>query len=351
MQIRALPPSGQFLIKLALGLFIILFTPSGGTLVGPGLMFLFWIILTSENRTITLSTIILATGIGLIGFIPVATILEIPWVLIFGKQTIFAVVFSMGFEVLLIVSVLTGLSVWRKSRLRYTGSILDFAIIGMSLGVGFECGIGVLYPSVAGHQGITLGMLPQLPGMLGHSSLPVACSSPAIWGMVFGLLVGVGRYLIGPDLNGSWLRRGSLIAIAVLLLLWIIGERVGYISGPPSGFWGVLYWVDLKGRLLAYLTGLLTMIAILVEWLLLQERPQAASLKDPWRALREAWNPESKISIYNRLLRIIRLQERRGLMRELVLAEEVKPVLQSEDLKRLEQRTIKVRQLLAKEGS
>ncbi|MCK5241168.1 hypothetical protein KAR34_01835 [bacterium] len=342
------PPAGKFFLQLGIAFFLILFAPSGGRLVGPLLLLLFWIVATAENRTITISTIIAAGTLGLVGFIPMAVILETPIVLVFGKGELLTAVFSMLLEIILIVAVVAGLCLWPKSRLRYSASILDFVMIGLGLGVGLECGIGILHASSVGFQGVALGLFPQLPGMWGHSKLPVACSSPAVWGMSFGLLVGVARYLVGPDFNTSGLRRGVVIAIAVLLLLWQIGERVGYIREPSEGFWHVLFWLDLKGRLLAYLTGLLTMTAVLVEWLLLQ---QTAGLKNPLRAWRLAWLSNEKQSWFERLLAVLRLWEKRALIREKILVEEVKPVLLPPDLKRAKQRILKTEQMLAKEGN
>jgi hypothetical protein len=348
---RQQPLFVQLFLKVALGLLLLLFAPSGSRLIGPLFLLLFWVVLSADNRTITLSTVIVFASIGLAGFMPLATILETPFILFLGKETLFSAVTCLVVETVLMAGILILLSIWPQSRLRYTSGILDFVIIGLSLGVGLECGINLLYPESAGYQGLALGLLPQLPGMLGSSQAPVACSSPAVWGMAFGLLTGVARYLIGPDFNGSWLRRGIVIGIAVSLLLWIAGERIGYIVHTEEGFWHTMYWIDLKGRLLAYLTGLLTLLAILVEWLLLQERSQNPALSQPWQAVKQAWKQEPKTSGFNRLCRVLRELELRGRRRELILAEEVKPILGFEDREKLKQRKIVVQHMLAGKGS
>ncbi|MBN1594531.1 hypothetical protein JW933_01255, partial [candidate division FCPU426 bacterium] len=249
---------GRVAVKMGIALLFFISAPSGGRLLGPVAMLLFWIILSTETRTITFSSMILATVAGLMVFIPAATIMELPLILIFGKETMAAALACQSVEMLLIIAVLVLLNLSPRSRLRYTAGILDFVLVGLCLGVGLECGLGFLYPPAAGHGGRALGVLPQLPGLLGHQRLPVACASPAAWGMVYGLLAGISRYLIGPDFNGSWLRRGMVIGLAVVLWLWLLGERAGYIMGTTTGFWNVLHWIDLKGRLLSYSAGLLT---------------------------------------------------------------------------------------------
>jgi hypothetical protein len=341
-------PTAKFFTQLGIAFFIILFAPTGGRLVGPLLILLFWFFATAENRTITISTIIAAASVGLVGFVPVTTILETPIVLIFGRGQLLTAVFSMALEMILILAVLVVLSFWPKSRLRYTAGIADFLVIGLSLGVGLECGIGILHASEVGSQGVAMGMLPQVPGLLGHPTLPVACSTPTVWGMSFGLLVGVSRYLIGPNFNTSWLRRGIVIAVALFLLFWHVGERVIYIMGEPTGFWGFLSWLDLKGRLLTYSIGLLSMITVLVEWLVLQ---QSTGLKNSLRAWKMAWQAGEKKSWFNRCMAVLRVWEKRGWLREKILAEEVKPTLSSQDIARMQQRLQKTENMLAKEGS
>jgi hypothetical protein len=178
----------------------------------------------------------------------------------------------------------------------------------------------------------------------------VACSSPAVWGLLFGTVVGIARYIIGPDLNGYW-ARGIVISLGVFFLSWIFFERLAYNYGTPAGWLGKLFWFDLKGRLLAYLTGLTAMVTILVEWLLLQERPQAANLKNALTAYGTAWSAGDKETFFNRLMQVIRLYEKRCLIRELIMAEETKPVLCQEDYGYLQNRVQKVEIMLNIKGA
>ena len=346
---RKLSPAVRFFIQGGAVLFFVLFIPPGDRLLAPLVMLFFWTMLSAENRTVTVSSIVVALGTGMIFLIPAAMVIEVPLILILGKDSILASALSATLEAALITSLLVGLCLWPKSRLRYTGSIMDFSILGLGLGVGLEIGISVIHPGAGSFQGISLGIFPQLPGMIGHTQLAVACSSPAVWGLLFGTIIGIVRFLIGPDLNGYW-ARGIVISLGIFFLGWIFFERLAYNDGTPIGWLGKFFWFDLKGRLLAYLTGLTAMVTILVEWLLLQERPQATELKNGLKAYETAWSEGNKETLYSRMMHVIVLYEKRCLIREIIMAEEIKPVLCREDHEHLQNRIRQVEAMLTIRG-
>ncbi len=328
----------------------ILFVPGGRLLIGPLFMAGFWTLASTENRTVSPATLILAWGVGLLVILPAAFTLETPLVIVAQGETAWTAALGAGLEALLLGAAIAVLALWRGSRLRHTGSILDFALMGLFLGAGLECGLGVLVPEAAGHEGVSWAVLPQMPGMFGHGRLPFSCSSPATWGLVMGLMIGFARYLVGPDFDTPRARI-FLPVSALLLTAWIVSERLVFISGHVSGFGRILFWIDLQGRLLTYLAGILTCVVMITEWLLMQERPLAASLRHPWRAYRRAWASRPAGGWFKGLQSLWRLAERRNHTRELILAEEIKPLLKPADQGRLEKRVVRVWELMNQEGS
>lgn len=340
-----LSPEQKWWIKLGVLALFVLVSPSGGRLLGPLFLILFWSLASMETRTVSWQSIGLAVVWGLVALVPAASVLEVPVLALAGEENLLSVGGCTLVEVGLIGGGVAALLFWPRSRLRLTGSILDYAVLGLAAGAGFEIGLGVLSPSAAGFHGVPLSVLPQLPGLLGHPTQSAAAASTASWGLAFGLLAGLVRYLFGPDLT-DWKVRLSVGAVAGLLAAWLVGERLAYAAGATSGVWATLYAIDLKGRLLAYLGGIGTGVIILVEWLLLPGRPHAEALRQPMADYGAAWarpGAEAQATFHARVLALFRLEAARNLLRERLQAEEMKPLLSPADLARLELRLGQIR--------
>jgi hypothetical protein len=347
-----LTPEHKAWIKFGVLALFVLVSPSGGRLLGPLFMIIFWFLASMENRTVSWQSVGLAAVWGLVVLVPVASVLETPILSLTGEENLWSVAGCTLAEVALVSGGLAALLFWPKSRLRLTGSILDFAVLGLAAGAGFEAGLGVLSPSAAGFHGVPLSVLPQLPGLLGHPTQSSAAASPASWGLTFGLLAGLARYLFGPGLTNFKIRL-ALAALTGLLLAWLVGERLAY-AAAPSGWWGTLYAVDLKGRLLTYLSGIGTSVIILVEWLLLPGRPHAEPLRQPVADYSAAWvqaGAGEHATFRARVLALMQLEEARNLLREKLQAEEMRPLLSPRDQARLERRLEQIQRPLAAKES
>ncbi|MEW6515286.1 MAG: hypothetical protein AB1439_00080 [candidate division FCPU426 bacterium] len=348
-----LTPQQKWWLKLGLLALFVLISPSGGRLLGPLFLLLFWSLASAENRTISWQSIGVAAVWGLVALVPAASIVETPVLALAGEENLWTAGWCTFVEVALVGGSTAALLLWPKSRLRLTGGILDYAILGLAVGAGFEAGLGVLSPTAAGFHGIPFSVLPQLPGLLGHPTQPSATASPASWGLAFGLCAGLLRYLFGPDLHGLKTRLLAGAA-AGLLLAWLVGERLAYAAGADAGWWSVWFAVDLKGRLLAYLSGIGTGVIILVEWLLLQGRPHSEPLWQPLADYSAAWTragADAHATLYSRLQALLGLEEWRNALREYLQAEEIRPLLSAADQARLELRLEHLRRrLAAREG-
>lgn len=331
-------PEHKLWLKLGVLALFVLVSPSGGRLLGPLFLILFWSLASTENRTVSWQSIGVAAVWGLVVLVPSASVLETPLLALVGEENLWSVAGCTLVELALVGGTVAVLLFWPKSRLRLTGSILDFAVLGLAAGAGFEAGLGVLSPSAAGFHGVPLSVLPQLPGLLGHPTQSAAAASAASWGLAFGLLAGMARYLFGPGLTNLKIRL-AVGVLAGLLAACFLGERLAYAAGAVSGLWGALYAIDLKGRLLVYLSGIGTGAIILVEWLLLHSRPHAEALRQPMADYSAAWaGAGPNAALFGRVLALLRLEEARNLLRERLQAEEMRALLSAADQARLERR-------------
>jgi len=135
-------------------------------------------------------------------------------------------------------------------------------------------------------RGVAMGPLAPSAGPVGPDWIPrplAPAFDQAVW--LAGLIVGLLRYLKGPDLGRP--AAGLETARPRCCSCWsgCFWSAWRFASDSPvSGWGGFLYGLDLKGRLLSYLAGLAALVIIVGEWLLLQEHSQAGFLKNPVQA-------------------------------------------------------------------
>jgi hypothetical protein len=343
---RDLNPLSKRLLKIALLLVILLASGGFSSVLGPAMAALLWAVLSLETRSLSLSLLLIFGLIGFFGLMPAAALAEAPFMLLVQSSSAWAPGLAGGVEFLLIIAVLAGLCFWPASRLRWTAGLSDFAVLGVWLGAGMEAGMGFMQSAGFGSAGLPWGLWPQVPGLLGRMDSAAACASPLTTGLLAGLIVGLLRYLKGPDLGGrrlDWKR----LAPVLLVLVWLFLERLAFASDSPvSGWGGFLYGLDLKGRLLSYLAGLAALVIIVGEWLLLQEHSQAGFLKNPVQAWKQAWRQTAGRPLDKRLEAMGIFQSQRQRQRELILAEEIRPLLSGPDQAKLEQRTGQIKLVL-----
>ena len=268
---KNLSPGLQNFLNLLIIVIIILVTQTEKNIIGPAILVCFWSVFSLENSTLEFKTLIFLMVIGMFVVLPVAVLLEFPLGLMLNNYSKIFLSLAVLIETSLLVVGIGFFYIYPKSNLRYTASILDFALIGLCLGAGLEIGIGFLAKSAITYQGLSLGIFPQCPGLLGKLDMPQACASPITWGLSLGLVIGVMRYLLGSKILVRpiiwWVIAGLLNLIIVFLL-----ERLAYHSNALKGMSSLLYAIDLEGRLLTYVSILLTGIVLISENIFLKQK-------------------------------------------------------------------------------
>lgn len=344
---RELSPAARTAIKAAVLAALLLVSGGFKACLGPVLAVAAWTLFSLETRTVPLPVLSLLGMAGLFLVLPAAALIETPVMLLAGTGGIWAVGVAATCEMLLIAAALALLAWRRESRFRYSAGITDFMVMGLWLGAGVEAGIGFLQTAKLGFTGQEWGLWPLFPGMLGRWDFPGASMGPSLAGLLAGLVVGLQRYLFGPDF-GSWRVRGIGLAVLAVFAVWAGLERAAFAAGKAEGFGGFLFLLDLKGRLLAYLTILAGVAAIITERLLLQEQPAAQPLKSGWQTFRKQWEDDRNASWVYRAAQLAALQGRRLRLRELALAGEMKKILSGPDQAVLEKRLAEIQKALQK---
>lgn len=345
---QMITPAVRGLIMLVAFGTVLIFSHALAALAAPLLLLAFWTLATLENRTLTLPSLILAAMAGMFGLLPLAGLLSafLLWLI---KSFALKVFLATLLENSLLSAALVALMLWPGSRLRLSASILDFAMLGLALGAGLEWGIGFLSGRGLVFSGTALGLLPQLPGMVGQVNRPFAAASPATAGLLLGLLAGFTRYLSGPDLK----QKGKIITaavVALVVMVWIALERIAVMQtglGPTAA---LLYGIDLKGRLLVYLTFVLTGLTMVVEWLLISSLPGMNDFASTVAAYQAAWRKGEQTTMRTRLANMLHVAGCRRVLRQLALAEDIKPLLGPKALDRAGERISRLQTILT-EGS
>ncbi len=300
-------------------------------LVGPLVLFGFWTLVTLENRTLSLRSLLLAAVAGLFVLMPLSGLASAFLLWLINSFTAKVFLATM-LENLCLLAVLIGLILWPRSRLRISASILDFAMLGLALGAGLEWGIGFLSAQGMVFMGPALGLWPQLPGMVGHVHQPFAATAPSTAGLLLGLLAGYTRYLSGPDLKLKSVKTLVAVGLALVVLLWIALERAAVMQSSLDSTAALIYRIDLNGRLLVYLTFSLAALTMVVEWLLVSSLPGMNDFTGTLSAYHQAWHQGSQTTVRTRLSNILLVARKRRIARQIALAEDIKPLLAPKDL-------------------
>lgn len=325
-RIQAWPPAFRLAAVLAFFFFGCLAVGAGGSLANPWLLVLIWTLVSLECRTLSLASLISLGILGLVVLLPVSAVLELPLAWAMLNSPGWASGIAAGVEAGLILLVLLALTLVPKSRLRFTGSILDYTLAGLWMAAGLEWGVGLLLRSSPGFLGMPLGGWPQLPGLLGKTENTAACSSPAVWGLALGLIIGLGRYFTGPDFK----RRGGRIWMPLGLasfLGWVVLEHAAYSLYPNIGELAGFYGFSLEGRALTYAFFLGAGLTTAIETLWFQASAPDSRLKRPLAEFLQAGM--GKKDLAQSLARWSDCQKERSRVREEVVAVEISPLLEN----------------------
>lgn len=341
---RTLPEWIHQAVKVIILMVVLMVASAWGTLTSTVLLLGFWTLASWDNATLGLRALFLAFLVGCFILLPLAGFLSTLILVLWHRSTISTVIVNATIEQLLVVAALLGLLLWSKSRLRLSSSIMDFALTGLWMGAGMEFGIGFLGQHGLVFHGAHYGLWPQLPGLISAGHHAQAAMGPAAMAMMMGALIGLMRYLLGPVITAQP-KHIVFLLVALLLFLWFGFERAVMVVEQPGSIMRVLTLIDLKGRLLLYLTYIFIAILIVVEWLLISGLPGMANFSTTIKKYQQAWRQGKPITIAAGMNNLIRLSIKRRIARERALAGECQSMLTEDDRKRLEQRLTQLQQV------
>ena len=100
-----------------------------------------------------------------------------------------------------------------------------------------------------------------------------------------------------------------------------------------------------------YITYISGAVVIVVEWLLLREYPLMSNFHETLSEYGQSWKRGKQTTIRTRLINVVDLARNRRILRELALADDIKPLLTKQDIEKTNKRIANLKVVLDKGGN